>query len=340
MRRPKRIFVVYDMDYSPVKIFCQTHKLIKGLVRLGHDTFVFNYAGTLKELSVFKSKKLCRFFYKSRVDKLLAKRIVDYEPDIVLVSFARALDADSIRAMRQAAPDAVFVGSDEDPWPKLQRNRIATAKELDIVTATNDGRWLQDYRDAGVPLCAFLPNACDPGVEHRYDVSEKWRSNILWIGKLHHHADKSDTFRQELVEKLSRRDDSVLYGCCGRPRIGGVDFLYAVSGARIGVSVNAYGPIRLGHSNRLIRFLACGTMVLSRRFAGADLLFKDGQHIRYFDQVDEFFELADWYLQHEQESKRIAAAGMERAHEEFNCEKIAGYLLDLADVGKYSAPWT
>ena len=32
-------------------------------------------------------------------------------------------------------------------------------------------------------------------------------------------------------------------------------------------------------------------------------------------------------------------AGVERAHMGFNYPGIAGYLLDLAEAGKYSAPW-
>ncbi len=148
------------------------------------------------------------------------------------------------------------------------------------------------------------------------------------------------TFREELVHRLTLRDKVSFHGCCGKPTIGGMRFLYAVSGARIGVSINAYEPsVQFAHSDRLIRFLAGGTMVLCRRFAGADLLFKEGEHIRYFDQIDEFFELADWYLAHEQERRKIAGAGMERVHTEFNCQRIAGYLLDLVETGKYTAPW-
>lgn len=340
MSAPKRILVVYDMNYSSVKPFCQIHKLIKGLVRLGHDTHVFNYGGALQQVSPFKSRSFSQRLYKRRVDDMLATQTREYEPDLVLVTFARALDADSIRILRGAAPHAVFLGFDDDPWPRLQRNRIETARQLDIVAATNDGEWLQDYRDAGIRQCAFVPNACDSTVEYRYDVPEKWHSEMLWIGKLCHHADTSETFRETLVRKLIEGNKAAVYGCSGSPQIGGIQFLYAASGARIGVSVNAYKPsIRFAHSDRLVRFLACGTMVLCRRFAGADLLFKDGEHLRYFDEIDEFFELADWYLAHEQERRRIANAGMERVHTEFDGRRIAGYLLDLVETGKYAAPW-
>jgi len=341
MNTPKRIFVVYGISYSPINIFFQTQIIIKGFIRLGHDVLTFDCDRALLQLSMFKSRALSKCLYKSRVDRLLVNQIRAYQPEIVYVKFARTLDAVSIKRMRDAAPNAVYIGGDNDPWPKLQRNRIETAKELDIVTSTNDGEWLQDYRDAGVPLCKFMPNACDPDVERRYNVEEKWTTDILWIGKLSHQADTSDKFRAELVRRLAEQPNCTLYGCCGKPKIGGMDSLYAISGARIGVSVNAYSSSRrLSHSNRLTRFLACGTFVLQKRFAGAELLFGDNKHVKYFDEIDEFFELAAWYLDHEAQRKEIADAGMERAHKEFNNLRIAQYILDLVETGSYNAPWT
>ena len=42
MNTSKRIFVVYGMNYNPIKLFFQTQKLVKCLIRLGHDVLVFN----------------------------------------------------------------------------------------------------------------------------------------------------------------------------------------------------------------------------------------------------------------------------------------------------------
>jgi spore maturation protein CgeB len=340
MNKNKRIFIVYGINYNPIKLFFQTKKLAKGFIRLGHDVLDFNYDRALLEVSIFKSKNLSKRFYKSRVDQLMKEQIRAYQPEIIHVNFAKALDAESVKHMRQAAPNAILIGRDDDPWPKLQKNRIETAKELDIMTATNDGQWLQDYREAGVPLCVFMPNMIDPDIDHRYTVEEKWKTDILWIGKLSHHADTSESFREKLVIELSKRPNCTLYGCCGRPTIGGMDGLYAISGARIGVNVNAYGPVKFCHSDRLTRYLACGTFVLAKRFPDAEILYKDSKHIKYFDEIDEFFELADWYLAHEEERKKIADTGMERIHQEFNCQKIAQYIIDLVETGTYKAPWT
>jgi glycosyltransferase involved in cell wall biosynthesis len=340
MSKAKRIFIVADVSSKSIKMFLnQMPKLAKGLIRLGHDVRIFSYCNALQQASPFKSKNITRRFYKSKVDHLLADQIKDYKPGIVYVSFARVLNADTIEIMRHAAPDAVFISGDGDPWPKLQGDRIETAKKLDILTATNDGQFLQDYRDAGVPLCVFVPNMCDPDIDHRYEVGPEWRSDILWTGKAKHGADSSETLREEIIGKLIKQNNFSVYGCCGQPRIGGIDYLYAISGAKIGVNVNAMNSVRLYHSDRVTHYLACGTFVLAKRVPDTDLLFKDGVHLKYFDTIEEFFELLDWYLNHESERKKIADAGMKRVHKHFNSVKIAGYILDLAQKGSYKAPW-
>lgn len=226
----------------------QALKLAKGFIRLGHDVRTFDYYGALLQASPLKNRITCAIFYKSKVDKILTAQIKNYEPDIIYITFQRVLNADTVRHMRKAAPYAVFVGGDSDLWPKLQKdNRINTAKYLDILTATNNGCFLQDYRNAGTPLCIFMPNMCDPDVEHKYKVPKQWETNILWTGKIEHHADNSEPLRKQLLQKLVKMENCTIYGCYGYPRIGGMNYLYAIGGAKIGVSVNALNSISLHH---------------------------------------------------------------------------------------------
>jgi len=340
MSKVRRVLVIADIDLKPLKMLQnQVFASTKGFIRAGNDVRIFDYSGEIAKLSPLRSRSLSKLLYKNKVDRLLCGFCKHYEPDFIFINFPKFLDYKTLVKIRNALPTAKLIGMDGDPWPKLHPERIATAKGLDMVFATNDGQWLQDYRDAGVVSVCFIPNCCDPDIEHRYEVDDKWHSNILWIGVLEHHADTSYNLRRDLVLKLAQRKDCAIYGACGRPKIGGKDVLYAISGAKIGVSVNAYEPVRFAHSNRLTRLLACGTFVLSNRFPGCETLYKDSEHLRYFDTVDEFFELAEWYLNHEQERKRIADGGMAWVHEHFNCEKIAGYTLELAQYGRYSAPW-
>jgi hypothetical protein len=340
MSKTRRVLIIADISLKPAKIFQdQVLSFAKALMRKGNDARIFNYSGEIAKLSPFKSRNLSKFLCKDKVDRLLCDFCRDYEPELVCINFPRLLDYETLVKIREAAPRAKLMGTDGDPWPKARPERLRAAKSLDILIATNDDKWLQEYRDVGVPLVSFIPNCCDPDIDYRYQVDDKWRCNILWIGTLQHHADTSYSLRRELVLKLAQRKDCAIYGACGRPKIEGKDALYAISGAKIGLSVNAYEPVRLGHSNRLTRLMAGGAFVLSNRFPGCELLYKDGVHLKYFDTIDEFFELADWYLGHEQERKKIADAGMTWVHEQFNCERIAGYTLELVEHGRYSAPW-
>jgi hypothetical protein len=342
MNMIRKILILSDMHYGPAKTFIdQAPKLAKGFIRLGHDVRLFSYSSALRQLSPFKSRRISEVLYKKKVDELLAVYIRSYKPDIIYINFPRSSNRGTIDAMRQEAGSAVLIGTDGDPSPKLQKDkRTETAKGLDIMTATNDGEFLQDYRNAGVPNCIFMPNICDPDTDHRYDVGEQWKSNILFTGqlKLKRHY-PTDNLRAELANKLTGMENCSLYGCLGRPKIGGLDYFYAISGAKIGVNVNVSNDVKFYHSDRLTHYMACGTFAMTKRMKDSDGLYKDKQHLKFFDTIDEFFELADWYLEHEEERKKIADAGMKWAHEQFNCVNIASYILELVDKGTYTAPW-
>jgi len=340
MPKAKRIFIVEDMKACSDRFLLSgIRKQVKGFIRLGHDVHRFDYGGTFWQIAPVKSKILSRRWCKYKVDEVLARQLKSYNPDIVHISFANFLDVETISLIRQAAPGAFLYGCDGDPWPQYQKNRLETGSKLDLMLATNDGEWLDEYRKAGV-RAVFMPNPCDPDYEYRHDVSDKWKTDILFTGKTKETRKyPTDPLRHQLVTRLAGMDNCTLYGCFGRPRIGGIDYQYAISGARVALSVNAVNDVRLYHSDRLTHYLACGAFVLSRRVPDSDLLFQDGVHLRYFDTADEFFELADWYLKHEDERLKIANSGMERVHALFNGGKIAQYTLDVIEKGNYTAPW-
>ena len=343
MSRARRIFVIADFkDESPKSIRIQARMWVKGLLRLGCDVHRFSYRNVMTQFNPFSGVHFRRFaprFVKRRANRLLAKQISRYYPDIVMILSMKYLDAETIGVIREAAPKAVFVGRDEDPFPEKNADRLAIAKQLDIVANTSCGRFLKAYKDAGVKCAAFLPNACDPDIQHRYDVEDKWKADIIFTGKPEHMRLERNHERYDLIHGLHKLPNSRVYGAFGVPRVEGIDYFYAVSGAKMGLSINIANDVRLYHSDRLINYLSCGTFVLSKRVPDTDLLYKDGVHLKYFDTVEEFFELVDWYLKHDREREKIAAAGMQKAHEDYNCQKIARYMLELIDTGKYDAPW-
>ena len=340
MSEPKRIFIIGSFnDELPQSIRIERRHWTKGFVRLGHDVQRFSYRNIMIQLSPIRSKTIARHFAKKHADRALITQIKCYQPDVVLIVTMKDIDTETVVAMRQAAPKAIFVGRDVNWFPERDTARISMARKLDIIVASNAGDFLKTYKEAGVPCCAFIPCPCDPDIHRPYEVDELYKTDIIFTGKAVHSKHKTDGDRYCIVRRLSKMPNARVYGCFGNPQIEGIDCFYAISGAKIALSINAINNIRLYHSDRLTAYLACGTFVLAKRVPDTDLLFEDGVHLKYFDTVDEFFELAEWYLNHENEREKIAKAGMQRAHTEFNCVKMAQYVIDLIEKGRYDKPW-
>ncbi len=340
MSNKKKIFIISDFkDESPKSIRMQPRMWVKGLTRLGHDVQRFSYRNIMIQNSPLPSKRIARHFAKKKADKILFEQVKLYHPDIIFILGFKYFDEQTIKGLKHQQADAIFISREEDPFPDKYPQRAAIAKQTDILISTSAGRFLQTYKDAGIKKCAFIPNMCDPDIQYRYEVDDKWKTDIIFTGKAEHtRLDRNDE-RFNLVQRLSRRPNTRIYGSFGIPRVEGIEYFYAISGARIGLSINIANDVSLYHSDRFTNYISCGAFTLARRVPDTELLFKDGEHVRYFESADEFFELAEWYLKHEDERKKIAQAGMEHAHKEFNCTRIAKLLIDLIEKGSYNAAW-
>jgi len=134
MQKMRRILIVGDFkDESAKSIRISQRMWIKGLLRLGHDVQRFSYRNIMMQCSPFPSKKIALRFAKKKADQLLFEQIKRYYPDVVFVLSMKYLDAETVIMMRKAAPNAIFVSRDEDPYPDLNPARIAIAQQTDIV---------------------------------------------------------------------------------------------------------------------------------------------------------------------------------------------------------------
>jgi hypothetical protein len=337
-----KILIVADITYRPEKLYLYKEIILaKGFNRLGHDVRTVSYCGLMSELSPFKNRHLLRLLYKKKADEAVYRYSKQYKPDIILFGFARYLDSSTILMLREGNPSAIFMVMDGDLYPNANPSRIDIGREMDFVLATNNGKYIDEYRKSGSIRCAFIPNVCNPDVEFRYPVSQRWESGILWTGKVQHkkQEDNDETIRQEILLSLINENRAKLYGCFDLPKIAGLDYFYAISGAKIGLSINVENSIPLYHSDRFTHYAACGSMVLAKRVPETELLMEDKKHVVYFDTKEECFELMNWYLKHENERTKIASFGMERCRKIFCPEKIGEYIFSLINSGQYSAPW-
>lgn len=338
----RKILFISDVNFKAQQIYMdQAVKLERALIRMGHDTRHLSFPGLMAQFSRFKSRSLNHFLYKDKVDSAIAEYARVYQPDLVFVGFSQGLTIETLQALRAVVPSATFFGWDGDPWPEDNPGRVALGAALDILFATNDGKFLDAYRSAGARKCLFMPNLVAPDIDHRYEVSPAWQSDVLWTGKVQHGAglDAGELLRQSILDAVEKYPGAKIYGCMDYPKIRGMDYFYAISGARIGISINATNTVSKYHSDRFTHYSACGAMVLAKRVPDTDWLMQDKRHVVYFDTVEECTELAQWYLAHEDERRRIANSGMAYCHATYNSGEIAKRMLSAIDNGEYEAPW-
>ncbi len=335
----QRVFAIANFaDAKPRACRIDPRHWCKGLVLNGVDVQRFSYRDIHDQQGWLPSRKWRRRFSRDAVDAALVEQIRVYHPDMILILCGKGFGKETIAKIRAVAPGVPIVGRDIDAWPATDPSRIEIARCCDVMTVTDAGEWMEFYKSLDIPTVAFLPCPCDPMIHRPYPADASLAADVVFTGKAHH-AGGLDADRGEILRRLGEMPNARLYGSKGYPRVEGIDCFRAFSNAKIVLSINADNTVPRYHSDRFVTAMASGSMVLAKRVPEGELLFRDHDHLRYFDTAAEFFELLDYYLAHDDEREAIAAAGMKRCHEEFNCTRMARCLLDLVETGTYSAEW-
>jgi spore maturation protein CgeB len=90
-------------------------------------------------------------------------------------------------------------------------------------------------------------------------------------------------------------------------------------GAKIGINLSHFNYGRYS-SDRIFRIMSCGTMCLSHRYKNIHLDFKEGEHLRTWENLDELLDLINFYLINDSERLAIAKKGNEYVEKYFTWE--------------------
>ncbi len=335
-----RVLIVGDFQRDLTRFMLNnSRKFSKGFTRNGHHVLEFSYRNMLMQLSPLPSRRWAAWLAKGKTDRLLAKLAQHHQTDLVLITAFRLLDAVTVQRLKQAVPHAQIVCWYGDMQQGTDPHVAAIGRQCDWFLATSAGSTLRNYHALGIEHCAFMPNPADADVERRYQVPDHLRSRMLFVGKLKHSGPGQDPARWELIQRLVAQQQLTVWGSLGRPTLKGLDYLQAICGTDMALSVNAYNDVRMYHSDRLIHLTGCGAFVLAKRVPDSDLLFEDGKHLCYFDSYEQCVELIERYADDAQARAQIAAAGMAHAHREFAAQKLARHIVELIEHGTFVAPW-
>lgn len=85
-------------------------------------------------------------------------------------------------------------------------------------------------------------------------------------------------------------------------------------------------------SLRALDILGCGGFLLSNAQPELEECFRDREEVVLFRSIDEAIDLADYYLAHDDEREKIAAAGLERIKQDFRYEDKMKKMFEIAGI--------
>lgn len=151
--------------------------------------------------------------------------------------------------------------------------------------------------------------------------------------------------RVTLLEMMGRRFDTHLYtydigeaekSVLKHVKIHGVvDYFTKMPVLFKSCKINLNSSLRAAQSAislRALDVLGCGGFLLSNAQPELMEYFEDKKEVVLFHSTEEAIDLANYYLTHDEERKRIAVAGLERVRKDFRYDRKIKEMLKLADI--------
>jgi spore maturation protein CgeB len=252
-------------------------------------------------------------------------RAVDagFTPHLVWIEKGLTIEAATLRALRERWPQTVMLNYSGDDMfnPRNQSRQWRSCLRLYDLHVTTKNHNLPELRDAGARDVFHVDKAFDPLVHRPMPVTREVRArfggDIGFIGW-------PEAERAASMLHLARHGIPVrVWGPWERLRLShpnlriegrplwSDDYASALSAFRINLCFLRKGN-RDRHTTRSVEIPACGGFMLAERTEEHLALFEEDVEAVYFSSDDELLDKVRWYLAHEADRARIAAAGQRR----------------------------
>jgi spore maturation protein CgeB len=255
----------------------------------------------------------------ARINRSLVRRAAEIRPDICLVVGGVEVSAETLRQIRGLGIPLVLWTSDA-PHPQYFRHIVQTAALYDRVFCAGTEA-IELLSRGGFQGAIWLPFAADPewhcpcvltpaeyaayhrGVSFVGAYYPNRRDVLGSIAEFHPGIWGPQWHRVGKNSPLSAYIDS-------RPvDVSEWQKIYAAADIALVLHYQDGQIPCYQASPKLFEAMACGAFVLCDRQRDAEMLFKDGEHLVFFDNASDLKDKIRFYREHASERVRIAAAG-------------------------------
>lgn len=301
--------------------FITVTEYIERAVRaLGHQVIAFNDRDHLFPGRLRRKIHLLQKLSVETISRGLLRLAGQIRPDFVLITGGHRITRRALQGLSGWKIPTMLWTMDA---PKPSDIMLTTASWYHSIFCQGS-EYIDIFGKQGIKGTRWLPMACDPEIHRRVDVPaadrRKFGSDIVFVGSYYPH-------RAEALQGLAEFQpgiwgpgweelppDSPL-----RPFLRGAHtapetWIRAYAASKIVLSVHYRDlhkrfPVHQA-SPRVFEAMACGAFVLTDRQKDVLALFKDGEHLVTFADVQDLRAKVGYYLQHPDERRRIAEAGM------------------------------
>jgi spore maturation protein CgeB len=255
----------------------------------------------------------------SRLNRELESAASDRELDWVWIDKGVWIYHETLSTL--AAPGRRLVHFAGDPMILFNRSRhFVTSIPSYHVLITTKPYEMDRYRSLGARRVILLLHGFDADLYRPRDIGPddvaRFASDVCFVGHCESH------YRRRIAAAAETGADVAIWGgweraAMWRPRlrslvrgsgVWGEDYVKALNATKIGLGLlsKRYPD---SSTTRSFEIPACGTFFLAERSAEHAQLFEEGKEAEFFNTDGEMKEKIRWYLQHEEERRRIGAAG-------------------------------
>lgn len=333
-----------NLKHRGERYYDQAGKLANGFIRNGHHVYFLSDRDLTYHVSQFLVPGL--FGSKAHKKKHVSGFFLDvcrhYKPDMIMLVHADFITTDALLEAREMLPMVKIAQFNVDIIFN-EGNAARIGSKLQAVDAsfiTTAGKGLKKFSREGKKV-AFAPNIVDSSVEwpRCFEQSDQ-PHDVFWALRALYGSVEGDR-RIDYPLYLEKHGVTIDYhGMNGKPLLYDARYFEAIAKARMGINISqiwtrgnydkaADEDLYLYSSDRIAHYIGSGLLTfITRDHHLEEMLLPDKEAV-YFDSKEELLEKVLYYKQHDEERKRIAKAGWERAHGSYNERLIAKYMVEM-----------
>jgi hypothetical protein len=327
---PLRILLVGDFARKRLqRDFNNTeHKLMNGLVRLGHFVLPFSDRDVARESTLLGRRRAGA----RRMNEKLLETATHFKPAAVLFGHVDMTGPETFAGLRERLAGVRLAQFNLDSTERraTMASLAERARHLDMTfITTGDLSSLEAASSAG-PRYAFFPNPVDASVEV-FRVFAQARDELACDGIfLGTGIERRDEQLRHLLDTLPE-DYRFHYGggVLGTPRLRSMAFQECLASAAVSpnLPLDDSRPVAyLYASTRIAQLMGNGLLALTKRSARLSELYDEG--VIEYDSRDELSEAMTALWRDDAERRRRAELGWRLAHQRHGAMRVGKYMLE------------